>query len=417
MNVSTLSKNKRSSSWVGCLGACLLFLSGLAHGEARQFLAVQSQGMIWIMPPLGSHWHQLKEDRFDEGSLLRLMPGASIELKQSGKDLSAAEIEARLRIAEPLIVRVDRQIFKQLRYKDYVLDGLWGEGASQEKAASTQPLLNFMAAYVRHLLSIETAQELPKLKADPQKETLESAQKISNLPLLSPGQDSLHFISKKSADIPIYWESPDESMHFKIFLWPAGDVKREALATVHGHRYLLSVRKPGAYRLQISSVDYRFRSEVLRLDVDEPLAFIPDEDPLEKQFTKSGMKVSSALQFQFPPPALEIQANTHKADCLFVWTDRHGLQAGDEYKLMVQSTKGQDVLKVSTQETFARLRLAPGTYHYFVMKQNRLRRGKPETSSSQQLQVLDQSEKGSWKKLGRKAQELVRDETVLLDLR
>ncbi len=274
-----------------------------------------------------------------------------------------------------------------------------------------------MAAYVRHLLSIETAQELPKLKADPQKESLESAQKINNLPLLSPGQDSLHFISGKSTEIPLYWESPDESLRFKIFLWPASDVKREPLATVEGHRYLLSVRKAGAYRLQISSVDYRFRSEVLRLNVDEPLAVIPDQDPLDKQFVKSGMTVTPALQFRFPPAALEIQANTHKADCLFVWTDREGLQAGDEYKLIVQSAKGKDVHKVSTQDTFAKLRLAPGMYHYFVMKQNRLKKGKPETSSSQQLQVLDKTAAGSWKKLGRKAHELVRDETVLLDLR
>ncbi len=416
MNVSTLWKNKRNK-WVGCLAVCLLLGSRPAHGETRQFLADQVQGEIWIMPPLGSDWQRLKEDRFDEGSLLRLLPGASIELKQSGRDLSAAEIEARLRIAEPLIVRVDRHIFKQLRYKDYVLDGLWGEGASQEKAANSQPLLNFMAAYVRHLLSIETAQELPKLKADPQKESLESAQKINNLPLLSPGQDSLHFISGKSTEIPLYWESPDESLRFKIFLWPASDVKREPLATVEGHRYLLSVRKPGAYRLQISSVDYRFRSEVLRLNVDEPLAVIPDQDPLDKQFVKSGMTVTPALQFRFPPAALEIQANTHKADCLFVWTDREGLQAGDEYKLIVQSAKGKDVHKVSTQDTFAKLRLAPGMYHYFVMKQNRLKKGKPETSSSQQLQVLDKTAAGSWKKLGRKAHELVRDETVLLDLR
>jgi hypothetical protein len=417
VNVSTLWKSRRNKR-LALVTAWLLALPSLAHSEARQFMTMQPQGEIWIMPPLGSEWRRLKDDHFDEGSLLRLMPGASVELKQTGRDLSAAEVEARLRIAEPLIVRVDRNIFKQLRYKDYVLDGLWGEGVSQEKAATTQPLLNFMAAYVRHLLSIETAQELPRLKADPQKESLESAQKISNLPLLSPNQDSLHFLSDQSADIPLYWESPDDSLRFKIFLWPAGDMKREALATVQGHRYLLTVRKPGVYRLQISSVDYRYRSEVLRLTIDRPLGFVPNGDPLEKQFTSSGLTVTQALQFQYPPPALDIQTNTHKADVLFIWSDRDGLQAGDQYKLMVQSAKDGNVLKVTTQETFARLRLEPGTWHYFVMKQSRVKRSKPMTSSSQQLQVLDKAiGSSSWRKLGRKAHDIVRDETVLLDLR
>lgn len=416
MNVSTLWKSRKSKIRV-LVAAWFCALPSLAFGEARQFLAVKTQGTIWIMPPLASEWHKLKEERFDEGSLLRLTPGASIELKQSGKELSAAEIEARLRIAEPLIVRVDRQIFKELRYKDYVLDGLWGEGATQEKEATQQPVLSFMAAYVRHLLSIETAQELPRLKADPQKESLESAQKISNIPFLSPGQDSLHFISGKSAQIPLYWESPDETQQFKVFVWPAGDVKREPTATVAGHRYLLTLRKAGAFRIQIVSLDYRYRSEVLRIMVDQPLAFVPDEDPLAKQFTQSGLTVTQALAFQYPPEALEIQSGNHKADCLFVWTDRQGLRAGDEYKLMVQSAKGKEVWKATTQETFAKLRLAPGTYHYFVMKQNRVKRGKPETSASQRLQILDGTQRSSWRKLGRKAQDLVRDETVLMDLR
>lgn len=416
MNVSILWKSRKNKIRL-LLAAWCLALPSQAFSEARQFLAVKTQGTIWIMPPLGSDWQKLKDERFDEGSLLRLTPGASIELKQTGKDLSAAEIEARLRIAEPLIVRVDRQIFKELRYKDYVLDGLWGEGATAEKEATQQPLLSFTAAYVRHLLSIETAQELPRLKADPQKESLESAQKISNLPILSPGQDSLHFISGKSAQVPLYWESPDETQRFKIFVWPAGDIKREPTATVTGHRYLLTLRKAGAFRIQIVSVDYRYRSEVLRIMVDEPLAFIPDEDPLAKQFTQSGLTVTQALNFQYPPEALEIRSGHLKADCLFVWTDQKGLKAGDEYKLMVQSAKGKEVWKATTQETFAKLRLPPGTYHYFVMKQNRVKRDKPETSSSQRLVILDGTHSSSWRKLGRKAQDLVRDETVLMDLR
>ncbi len=84
---------------------------------------------------------------------------------------------------------------------------------------------------------------------------------------------------------------------------------------------------------------------------------------------------------------------------------------------MVQSAKGKEVWKATTQESFAKLRLAPGTYHYFVMKQNRVKRGKPETSASQRLQILDGTQRSSWRKLGRKAQDLVRDETVLMDLR
>jgi hypothetical protein len=412
--VSTLWKNRKNKL---LLWAAFWLLPQLAWGGARQFHAVHKEGEIWIMPPLGSDWQRLRAESFEEGSLLRLKPGASIELKQSGRDLSSAEVEARLRIAEPLIVRVDRHIFKELRYKDYVLDGLWAEGETQEKEASTQPILHFMGAYVRHLLSIETTQELPPLKADPQKESLESAQKISNLPLLSPGQDSLHFISEKTAEIPIYWQSPDDLKQFKIFLWPAGDIKREPLATVQGHRYLLSIRKPGVWRLQITSVDHQYRSEVLRLMVDRPLAAIPPDEPLAKQFSKAKLKVSQSMQFQYPPADLTLQTESSKADCLFIWSDRDGLRVGEEYKLYVQLEKAGKPLKIATQESFAKLRLAPGRYHYFVTKQNRLTRSPPQTSPSQQLLILDGSRASTWRKLGRRAHELVRDETVLLDLR
>lgn len=413
--MSTLWKNKKSKLLL--LWAALWLLPQLAWGGSRQFHTVHKQGEIWIIPPLGSDWQRLRADVFEEGSLLRLKPGASIELKQSGRDLSSAEVEARLRIAEPLIVRVDRHIFKELRYKDYVLDGLWTEGATQEKEAPTQPIMHFMGAYVRHLLSIEATQELPPLKADPQKESLESAQKISNLPLLSPGQDSLHFISERAAEIPVYWQSPDDSKRYKIFLWPAGDIKREPLATVQGHRYLLSIRKPGAWRLQISSVDHQYRSEVLRLMVDRPLAAIPPDEPLAKHFSKSKLTVSQALQFHYPPADLILQTESSKADCLFIWSDRDGLRVGEEYKLHVQPENAGKVLKVATQESFARMRLAPGRYHYFVTKQSRLTRSPPQASSSQQLQVLDGSRTSAWRKLGRRAHELVRDETILLDLR
>jgi len=416
VNVSTLWKNKRNK----CLGywlAGLLLLPCQAYSEVRTFVPLKSSGVIWIMPPLGSDWQRLQGTNFEEGSLLRLMPGASIELKQTGKDLSAAEVEARLRIAEALIIRVDRQIFKDLRYKDYALDGLWSEGASQEKEATSQPLLSFMAAYVRHLLSIETAQELPPLKADPVKESLESAQKINNLVVLSPGQDGLHFMHGQTAEIPIYWESPQDKLQYKIFLWPAGDIKREALSVVTGNRYLLTVRKAGSYRLQIVSVDYRFRSDVLRLNIDRPLAEIPADDPLARQHTKAGISISKALRFQYPPPDLEILASGNKIASLFIWSDRDGLRAGDQYKLIVQGEKGQEIMKVSTQQNFATLRLPPGHYHYFVVKQNRLTRTTPEASSSQQLRVLGRTTVGSWQELGRKAHELARDGTVLLESR
>jgi hypothetical protein len=414
--VSTLWKNRKNKLLLR-LWVLLWILPQTAWAGTRQFHAVHKQGEIWIMPPLGRDWTRLKVESFEEGSLLRLKPGASIELKQSGSDLSAAEVEARLRMAEPVIVRVDRHIFKELRYKDYVLDGLWAEGATQEKEATSQPMLHFMGAYVRHLLSIETKQELPPLKADPQQESLGSAQKISNLPLLSPGQDSLHFISEKAAEIPIYWQSPDDSQRFKIFLWPAGDIKREPLATVQGHRYLLSIRKPGAWRLQISSVDHQYRSEVLRLMVDRPLAAIPPDEPLARQFDKTGLTVTQALQFHYPPADLILQTGSSKADCLFVWSDRDGLRVGEEYKLYIQPEKAGVPLKVSTQESFAKLRLAPGRYHYFVTKQNRLTRSPPQTSPSQLLLVMDGSRPNGWRKMGRKAHELVRDETILIDLR
>ncbi|WP_141732897.1 hypothetical protein [Oligoflexus tunisiensis] len=397
--------------------AWLLSLSAQALSEARQFVTVRRSGTIWIMPPLGSDWQKLRTANFDEGSLLRLDPGSSIELKQTGRTLSAAETEARLRIAEPMIVRLDRHIFKELRFKDYVVDGLWNEGASQEKEATGHPLLSFGAAFVRHLLSIETAQELPKLKADPQKENLESARKISNLALLSPGQDSLHFISDRTAQIPLYWESPNDHLRFKIFLWPAGDIKREPLATVQGHRYLLTIREPGSYRLQISSVDYHYRSEVLRLNVDRPLAFIPAEDPLSRELTKAGIRQSPTLQIQYPPQDLEIAATASKAETLFIWTDRDGLRAGDQYRLVVQGENGKEYVKPATQETFVKLRLPPGTWHYFVMKQNRVTRDAPVASASRQLRVLDRTLAIQWRRLGRKAHELKRDETVLLNLR
>lgn len=409
---SILSKNKRSK--LTLIASCLFMPSALA--ETRQFVSLQKTGVVWILPPLASDWQKLKADTFDEGSILRLEPGASIELKQTGRDLSAAEIQARLRLAEPLVARMDRHIFKQLRYKDYALDGLWSEGLSQEKEANSKPLLAFASAYVRHLLSIETAQELPKLKADPEKSTLESAEKINNLIMLAPGQDTLHFLDHKTASVPLYWQSPNDGMSFRIYLWPANDVKREALATVQGNRYMLTVREVGSYRLQVTSSDHLYRSEVIKINVDRALAEVPDDDPLDKQFTKAKLQITAALRFHYPPPEMEIMAIGSKSECLFVWEDRQGIRAGDEYKLVVQGEKSEEYLKVSTQQSFAKIRLPPGIYHYFVMKQNKATMNAPQVSPSQQLKVLDRHE-SSWDRLGRKAHESLRDSTVLLELR
>jgi len=382
---------------------------------ARQFVSIKQSGLIWVMPPLSSDWQKLRENEITEGSLLRLMPESSIELQQIGSHLTAAEIEARIRIAEPLILRLDRNIFKNLRYRDYVIDGIWNEGATDEKEATSSPLLSFTSAYVRHFISLETAQELPKLKADPQKATLEAGEKINNLNLLSPQQDSLHFIDPKRVEIPLYWESPQDDLEYKIYLWSDDDVKREALATVQGHRYLLTINQVGRYRVQISSIDYRYRSEVLRLEVDRPQAAIPNEEPLRKQFEKTEIDISANLTIQYPPPDFQIMASDLRVECLFTWLDKSGLKAGDEYKLIVQSEKAVDIFKVSTQQNFATLRLPPGKFQFFVMKQNKITTSRTIASRSQSLQVTNRTDASTWKQLGRKIQEAQRDEIVLIE--
>ncbi len=393
--------------WFGTATPC--------EASARQFVSIKQSGLIWVMPPLASDWQKLRDNEIAEGSLLRLMPESSIELKQIGSQLTAAEIEARIRIAEPLILRLDRNIFKNLRYRDYVIDGIWNEGATDEKEATSSPLLSFAAAYVRHFLALETAQELPKLKTDPQKATIEAGEKINNLSLLSPQQDSLHFIDPKRVEIPIYWESPQDDLEFKIYLWASDNVKREALASVKGHRYLLTINQVGRYRLQISSSDYRYRSEVLRLEVDRPQAAIPNEEPLRKQFEKANIDLSTSLTIQYPPANFQIMASDLKVECLFRWLDKNGLKAGDEYKLIVQSEKNGDVFKVSTQQNFATLRLPPGKFQYFVMKQNKITSVRTIASRSQSLQVSNRTDASSWKQLGRKIHEAQHDEIVLIE--
>ncbi len=420
MIVLTSSKNLKNSSarLFDCLiAACLTFSIKPCLAATRQFVSLQRTGPIWIMPPLSSEWQKLKLDSFDEGSLLRLAPGASIELKQVGGHLTAGEIEARLRIAEPLILRMDRQIFKNLRYQDYALDGIWNDGSNEEKEVPVKPLLSFAAAFVRHFLSLETAQELPKLKPDPEKSALESGQKISNISILSPQQDSLHFLDRKQVEIPLYWESMGDGTSFKIYVWPANDVKREATVTIKGNRYILNLASSGRYKLQISSVDHRFRSEVLKFEVDRPLLAIPDDEPLEKQFQKAQIKVTPSLVIQYPPDHYEIMSLDHRVDCLFVWSDKQGLQGGDEYKLIVQGEQSAEFSKVTTQDHFASLRLPAGSFRYFVMKQNKITQQQSIASPSHHLQIMRGTGQSPWSSLGRKIHEATRDELILIEMR
>ena len=123
------------------------------------------------------------------------------------------------------------------------------------------------------------------------------------------------------------------------------------------------------------------------------------------------------MQITYPPADVAIAATTSKAETLVIWTDQDGLRAGDQYRLVVQGGNGEEFLKLATQATFAKLRLPPGTWHYFVMKQNRVTRDAPVASASRQLRVLSRTTALEWRRLGRKAHDLNRDETVLLDLR
>ncbi|MCX6130502.1 MAG: hypothetical protein NTX25_15750 [Proteobacteria bacterium] len=369
------------------------------------------------MQPLSGSWRPLEEKQFAEGSLLRLAHDSSIELKLMGSELSQEEASSRIRISQALIFRIDRQLFKKVQFDDYVLNGIWGEGSKEEKEITTFPLLSFSAAFVRYFLSLETEQNLPKLKVDPTKQTIEAGEEISNLEVLSPSQDSFQELDRPRISVPVIWQSPSDDLSYKIFLWPSTDVKREALATVKADHYLLTLDHPGSYRLQISSTDHRYRSPVIRIDADRPLAYKRPSEPLDEIYKKDLVQVDPNLSITYPPPHFELNSPNYKPELLVSWHDKDGLEAGELYTVVILAENFKQRREIQVTENFARFSLSEGRYRYFIKKNRPTLIKSARVSLSQDIQIIHRKLAESWSIAWLLSQKVSFDRTVLIEHR
>ena len=414
MNVSMLWKWARIAELLGIL-VLIVWAKVAAASSSRHIEVVRSKGTIWIMLPAEGTWQKLKAKIFEEGSLLRISQDSSLELKLSGAGLTSAEITARLRIHEPLIFRIDRQLFRKISYEDYALAGLWSEGAKEEKAIEVSPLLSFSSAFVRYFLSLETQEHLPKLKADLSEPSVEFGENAKSLEILSPSPDSFQELDRPRISMPIIWNSPNDELSYKIYLWPIHDVKRSPLATVKANRWQVTLDTPGSYNLQVISSDYQYRSKVIRVNVDRPLAFKVTEEPQADLFKKQDLKVDRHLQFTYPLDHFELNSLQAKPSVLFTWQDGIGLAAGEIYAFNIHGESNQDHLEIMTAMRFANINLNPGHYRYYIKKIRPTSTLSGQVSASQELRVVRRLVSAAWPLQWLRLQAPIFDSTVMIE--
>lgn len=298
------------------------------------------------------------------GAMVEVLPNAKLEISQYHlENLSKRNLGskiAKIRLNLPSLLRLDENTLRTYRTKPYPIKTLLSVTKKEAKPVSKKPVLDLMNAFQRSMVELTNPDYIPKLEIDPEVKTVDTAIKVEELKILMPTYDSLFYIQGENARIPILWEKRESLAPFSVFLWKEGESKGPPYTSTDTNSYLLRIKSPGSYFIQVVSEDRKVRSKKIRISID-PEKFASGKWDYPKDFL-ARRKRPPTIELEFPIEELKLFSALARKRITFTWNDS---KQSPPYVLQVLKD-GKVMIDQRTNETHFSTSLTPGYYSWVV---------------------------------------------------
>jgi hypothetical protein len=307
-----------------------------------------------------------------EGDLLKVDKNGKIEIVYMDRDKNK-EV-SRVLVEEPYVFRLGTNEFKEFTYQEFDLSYLQPLDKNIDTSDVSSFLNDFFFSFRRTVFSPLAHSESLKRLFDGHevRGTAEGHDKqeilfrnhINKINLLYPQEEMFYFLDYGFASIPILWEGviSDKAIKYRIFVWKKNEEIGESTAETLSTSYILNLKDPGSYYVQVISGDQQWRSVPRIFHVYEK----ENKNKLSKVLGKNFEK--SAFFTQLAPQANIVLLRTKPSyKITFAWRmqKQDVSQFNSEYKITIMNKDGL-VKEVITPEQQIDIELADGSYHWFL---------------------------------------------------
>lgn len=339
----------------------LFFLFDGCAFAAPAFLTFTPQsvsGDVLYWTPSSGRWLRIREGvPVSEKTLVQVGEDSRLVLRidsQNGfPDRPGKTLEAD--ISTPMVFRLERDLIRNVKinrqvFKNYELDSEAGAVVSSVYGKIINA--NFREAFA----------DIPGKGKNRIKVNL-------------PAKDNHIHLSELPAMLPVSWEvlNKDADPEVQILLWPEGEDRGPPVSITRDSIQSIPVVRPGAWLLQVASLDWKAKSVVRRFYVH-----------IRESTRQNQIRLSS-------PPEDFIYAGAHfpmRIPVSWEFTNQ-GIPGHHDFEVVVKpegnGERKQMIHRVSGSQSTVLIFLKPGKFTWYVREVAQLERGMDESSEKQIL--------------------------------
>jgi|GEM_PF-5312604 hypothetical protein len=331
------------------------------RARGLKFRVVSWSGDVRTLFLGNSEWTPLATNILPVGTLVSVSDGSHIEvaLKSGSK-----EEHEKIRIQSNMVVRLQPDLLKDFRYEQYPIERLFAGAKGETKAVIRKPTLTLEHALQRYLVSLQRSEPIQGRQLDPEVPEVASGQIMEKIDLMIPAQDALFFTEKGRATIPLRWRRLAQVGSYRVYLWDEGASRGQALFETSGDQAQIVVSKRGSYRLQVTDLEGRHRSEIVRISVESPGRLRTGP---RKFLPTAFRQPKEGIDLVQPKASAIILRETEIGPVLFSWGDPEALPAEDVYVLTLLPEQGGP-LEFRTRQKMASVPVPHGRFYWTVRR-------------------------------------------------
>jgi hypothetical protein len=350
-----------------CVSSLLCFIiSSFLEVQAADFRVVKRKGRVQVLELGSVEWEPLRSKTLRHGALIAVGDGASLELTHL---VSGTKQKERMRIEQPMILRLDEGLLRDFRYRDYAIDRLFVGSKSETTAVKQKPVLTLRDALQRFMIRY-LGTDIPQgRQVDPETPAMSAGKTLIPIDLYAPVDQSVFFLEQGQSEITLRWLPLPGNSTYKVYSWLNGENRSDPLYETQENSGTIRFQKPGQYRIMVSNADGTARSSTLSIQVLVPRV----ASEARESFLKSALRRDKmGLIPRVPAPQTEIfQGKNSPALVSFAWSDDQPLGLDELYILQLKEEKGQ-LFRVKSQSLWVQTELPVGRYRWHVSRENRL---------------------------------------------
>lgn len=369
---------------------CSLSFDAIGEGSGIMlYQVIRVQGVVLTREPLEPVWVPVKKGMYlKEGQLIQTTEGASIALEGDGfteefnsgglagshrQETAAIRRKAVLKIATPMIVRVQRDLYRKVKVARYFIEDV--PAMATLHRPKTSPLLSLADAWNRVAIQVKGGRggksSLLKLH-DREDEGVDLETKGQKIQLLSPPREALMRTARLPLELQLAWSRPTaEVKSYLIYLWKSDAERPAPMAQTDLDYYSILIPSLGEFLVQITSLDGTWQTEAHSVRVVSS-----DIKNISSANRANQTPVSGSIRAIYPPKNLTlltpyglningVEDAVEKMTVLFQWR-LEGVVNATEYDLVVVDANGRERIRISTNAMRQSVSLPAGEYSWWV---------------------------------------------------